>query len=179
MMIVGASQTEFNENVATAFRQGRDLERQGDIPKALQQYEQILEADPFHIATLIQLCDLLLEQDREDDALEFCRTLFGSETHELIADITAFPISEVALLRLAAIYLGAERPEIGRIILEHTARKHPEFIDAAVGLASILHEERNYGAAASVMRKTAEANPDKAELWFDLAQFELRANSIT
>lgn len=164
----------------------------GEYPQAIESYRSLIDQEELRPAVLQRLIQLLLQQRRFPEALEYLQIaskagLGGSETNrktglvhleleqydKAIAVFTSMLEKDPAADNIR-IYLGVAYEEKG--ILEDALKEFnkipgssPQFPEAVSHVALILKEQGKTEAAIAVLRDAIIANPNSLELHLNLS----------
>lgn len=164
----------------------------GDYPQAIEVYRGILDDDENRADVLQRLVQLLIQQRRFKEALEYLNLAVksgvgGQETMRKIGlvhleleqfDDAIKVFSEMLAKDPAAhpirLYLGMayeEKGDLERAQAEFEKIPHgsPAFVEAVGHIAFILREKGKVGQAVELLRDAIAANPGQIELYLNLA----------
>lgn len=167
-------------------------EAMGDYPHAIDSYRSLLNQDEQRPAVLQRLIQLLLQQRRFSEALEFLKTaaqsgLGGQETLrkiglvylelELYDDAIAVfgdMLEKDPSADNIRFYLGTayeEKGELDRAYAELNKIAHDSvyYLEAVSHIAQILKEQGNTDGAIAVFQQAIKANPGNLELYLKLS----------
>jgi tetratricopeptide (TPR) repeat protein len=109
--------------------------------KAREAFDRALELDPKHVAALIGLAELSVQAGDVDAALAL---------YDRAADLD--PKDPAAALAAVSLVVGAGRTADAQERFEAILTTHPREADAAIGLARILAEQREFEASLGYVR---------------------------
>jgi tetratricopeptide (TPR) repeat protein len=155
-----------NVGVQRAF--AREYMDRGETEKAIEIYEQIVQAMPEDLESRAQLATLYSQQNLHDKAIETWKVLLKTDSENtkyqdgLINSYqTSGKVGEA--LALAQQYIDAD-PDIGA----HYAR-----------LAKLHKDENQTDAAITAYQKASELTPGNAKIYQELAGLYLRKDNLT
>ncbi len=163
-----------------------------EYPEAIEAYRSLVDQDDQRPAVLQRLIQLLLQQRRFPEALEYLRlaaqsSLGGQETIRKIGlvhleleqydeAITVFGamLDKDPTADNIRIYRGIayeEKGDLGNALAEFSkiSRNSPQFYEAVSHKALILKEQGNVEAAIAVLKDEISANPHNLELYLNLS----------
>jgi tetratricopeptide (TPR) repeat protein len=167
-------------------------EAMGDYPKAIETYRTLVDHDEHRVAILQRLTQLLLQQRRFAEALEYLRMsaqsgLGGQETIRKIGLVhleleqydEAILVFEEMLQKDPSadnirLYLGIAYEEMGDLENAHTefskiSRNSAQYIEAVSHIGLILKEQGKNDAAISVFKEAIASNRGNLELYLNLS----------
>ncbi len=167
-------------------------EAMGDYSQAIDTYRTLLDRDEHRVAVLQRLTQLLLQQRRFAEALEYLKLsaqagLGGRETIRKIglvhleleqydAAIAVFgdmlakdPSAENIRLYSGIAY--EEKGDLNKAYSEFSKVSHssPQYFEAVSHIALILKEQGKSDTAISVLKEAITANPESLELYLNLS----------
>ena len=167
-------------------------ESMGDYPHAIETYRSLLDQDDQRAAVLQRLTQLLLQQRRFTEALEYLRLavesgLGGQETNRKIGlvhleleqyDEAIAVFGDMLEKDPSAdnirLYLGIAYEEKGDLANAYSefnkiSRNSAQYFEAVSHIALILKEQGKAEEAIAVLKKIIEAYPENLELYLNLS----------
>ena len=167
-------------------------EAMGDYPQAIDSYRSLLGQDEHRVPVLQRLTQLLLQQRRFSEALEYLKIaaqsgLGGQETTRKIGlvhleleqyddAIAVFGdmLKNDSSAHNIRLYLGIAYEEKGDLDKAYSEfRKIPndsaQYFEAVSHIAQILKEQGKTEAAIAVLKEAIDLNPGKLELYLNLS----------
>ncbi len=151
-------------NLRSYFALARALERLERHTEAEEALRQALRQQPENIAVYSALARARRQRGNRDGEIEIYR------------EVLAFrPDHHQTLVSLADAYIGLERWDDARLVLEDIGRRYPDDLRSVVRLGYLDLEQQNYGAASARFEQALAENPEQHEVHYLLGMVQRRA----
>ncbi len=135
------------------YSQGLLYESDRNVEGALTNFIRAAELDPDHEGLQIRIAVLMLQQKRQDEAVELLERY-----------VKRAPKSERALTLLAIIYRAAENLPRAEHIYQRIIKAYPDKQDAYVELAGLYLRQARIGDATALLEKASRRVPKPGDL---------------
>jgi tetratricopeptide (TPR) repeat protein len=136
---------------------------QGNWQAAVDSYRQALKQEPSLPGVHLQIAVLLLEHSPDADA-------WKQALDELNAELKANPGSAEAEYEIGEVYRKHSDPEQAAAAFRRALRLEPNFVEARLGLAKVLLQQKQAQDALTVLEPARNAQPPNAAVHFLLSQ---------
>ncbi len=152
-----------NSNSAQALIDGEKLQKIGNLSLAEKAYEKALEIEPSYANAARDLCQLLIDQNRKDEAISIIRQILDSDNNSEILG------NDDNLYKIAKICSSLGEDELKDKSFEKAiATSRNGF---AIKIYAKELEQINPSLAETAYRKALSIHPDNLEIIFDTAKF--------
>ncbi|HNT34320.1 MAG TPA: hypothetical protein PKH07_04905, partial [bacterium] len=150
----------------------RQLTSEGSIPQAIQQYEEILDAEPMHVAAIVALCDVLQRTQQSDRASKLLE-----EKGLAFLESGLLPQAQNCLERCCS--LCPDNMTVHQALARTFALQgmRPRAVEILLHVASVI-EEQNVEQAIQVLREAESLAPDQMDLRIRIAGLLGRAEQF-
>jgi len=145
------------QDIETAFRTGQAALRQGDFPRAVEEFKKVLALDPSLVEAEVNLG--LAYQSLLD---------YDAAARDLAHALRERPNLAGLNVIVGMDYLKLGSPEKAAPYLRHALELDPSNLDAHDAMSLYDLTQNNFQGAAEQYRKVAELDPDKAEALFKI-----------
>ena len=166
---------------------GRALAKQGKLAEADPHYRKAAEIDPAHTEALLELAGLYEQAKQTKEAIALYEKFTGNPiARERLGELllesgdaeNAIPHLESAVAdsatsanryALAMAYITRKEYDKAEALFTEALKTEPANVQLRMNYARVLREQKKYPAAAQEFYRVAQAKPDSAEAWSDLA----------
>lgn len=150
------SQTN-EEQIATHFHAGQEALRQGDLPKAVEEFKKVLTLDPNLVEARVNL-----------GLAYYALGEYSLSTSNLLTALHQRPALAGPTIILGIDYLKLGEAEKAIPVLQRGLRMEPSNLEGRRALARCYLASSDFRQTAEEYRELANLDPDKAEAWFKL-----------
>ncbi len=154
-------------NLRSYFALARALERMEQYDEAEQTLRQALRQQPKNLAVYSALARARRQRGDRDGEIEIYREVLRFEPHH-----------HPTLVALADAYIGLERWDDARRVLEDIERRYPEDLRSVVRLGYLDLEQQDYAAASARFEQALAENPEQHEVHYLLGMVQRRAGRL-
>jgi tetratricopeptide (TPR) repeat protein len=143
-------------------------ESQGSITEAIQQYQEVLRAEPnrpgIHYRIGRSLMRRFWQRPSPDD--------LAAAQKEFEQELEIDPDNANAAYELGELLRKAKQIDDAQKYFEQALARYPNFPEAQLGLASVLMEKKAPEQALAHAQRAAAADPENEVCWYRLAQIQ-------
>lgn len=154
----GASTRSGLENAWLYEQLGDAYRQQGRLEQAVEAYQQAFDLEPRDMDVALKLCELLTEQDRQEEALQAARLMLLNHKRELLDE-------EIAQLyaQMGQLYEQQDSFEQARMAYEKALVKQSDHREALTGLLRVVDEVGEPGDVVEARLKLIRGLEDVQE----------------
>ncbi len=143
-------------------------ESQGSNDAAISEYRQVLSADPRRPGIHYRIGRTLLARSRQSNTPEDVAAAAKEFTQELEVD----PGNANAAYELGEIHRNAGEFDEAQKFFALAVQYHPDFVEAQLGLASVLMSQQKPDGALPHLQKAVSLNAGNEVAWYRLSQVQ-------